>query len=214
MRISVLLLLGVLAFGLLVIPVVLTAPVAAQDVTVTETPVPDQNVTVAETPVPDQTVAVTETLVPEQTVAVTETPVPEQTVAVAPTTAVPGWITITLASDNADFNKLHIGDNDWTGRITIDTSYPSWYVEVLDDSGSASPGHMVQTSKPLVHLANPLLVRSIDTLSYGDFRLPRTIWTGTSPGTFTGTLSLRQHVEDTDPAGSYSVDFRFQGGQL
>jgi hypothetical protein len=196
MRIHVLLLLGVLAIALLVIPV------AAQDVTVTETPVPDQTVTVADTPVP------------VQTVTITETPVPDQIVTVAPTAAVPGWITITLDSYNVAFHTLDVGDNDWTTRITVDTSYPSWYVEVLDDSGSANPGYMVQTSEPLVHVANPLLVRSIDTSSYDDFRLPRTIWTGTSPGTFTGTFSLRQHVEDTDPAGSYSVRFNIQGGQL
>jgi hypothetical protein len=210
MRMHIFLLLGMLTFVLLIMPGIIPLPVAAENVTVTETPVVT-TVTPAETPVPDQNVTVTETPVATN-VTPAETPVPDQNVTPQETT--PGEITITFASDTAVFNKFHIGDNDWSTGITVNTSYSSWYVKISDDTESASPGCMINVKDPSKHLAKPLLVKSIDTSSFAGVNPPLTIWTGRSPGTFTNTLYIRQYYGDTDPAGSYSINLQYQAGPL
>ena len=121
-------------------------------------------------------------------------------------------MTITLDNSNVDFSHLQVGDNDWSTGITIDAGYAPWYVKVVDITGSPTPGYVVNTTDPSIHLTDPLLVESIDTSTYDAMGSSLIIWTGTSTGQFTGTLCLRQHLEINDPIGSYNLKFNIEGG--
>jgi hypothetical protein len=237
MRMGVVLLLGMLTISLLAMPVVIMAPAAAQDAMVTNTPVPDLNITETQTPVPVQTTTVTETPTPNQTVTatetpaadqnitetqtpvpvqtttVTETPTPNQTVTATETPAAAGGMTVTLDSYHVDL-RLYPGDNDWCTGMTVDTTYSAWYVKVTALTGSADPGYMVNTIGSSIHLTDPLLVKNIDTGTYGFMNPSFTIWTGNAPGKFTNTFCLRQHFDIPDRVGLYTMNFDLQSGAL